>query len=130
VYVKGKTIMTLNATNRMMYRQRMAIKNKYKKIIEPIIDKLERFDSGHIHLIFQVHFADRRLRDMDNQIFTVKWIQDALVEQGKLDDDKHVSYTFLPQINEPSLEEHYCEITAIDLGKNNYFQKIKEKNNE
>jgi len=125
VYVKGKTILTLNSSNRMQFGQRMSIKNKYKKIIEPILDKLARFSGGHQHIIMQVVFSDRRSRDMDNQIYTLKWVQDALVEHGKLDDDKHVSFTFLPPISNPSLDEHYCEVTAIDLGKNNYFEKVK-----
>ncbi len=125
VYVKGKTILTLNSSNRMQFHQRMTIKNKYKKIIEPIISGLARFDGGHQHFILQLVFSDRRSRDLDNQIFTLKWVQDTIVELGKLDDDKHVSFTFLPPINEPKLSEHYCEITAIDLCKNKYFEKNK-----
>lgn len=126
VYVKAKTILTLNASNRMQFGQRMSIKNKYKKIIEPIIQKLARFDGGHIHMVMQLVFSDRRSRDMDNQIYTLKWVQDCIVEMGKLDDDKHVSFTFLPPISEPTLSEHRCDITAIDLGKNKYFEKVKE----
>jgi len=127
VYVKARTILTLNASNRMQFGQRMAIKNKYKKIIEPIINKLSRFSGGHQHLIFQIVFSDRRSRDLDNQIYMTKWVQDCLVECGKLDDDKHVSFTFLPPISEPTNQEHYCNVTCIDLGSNNYFNKIKEK---
>jgi len=127
VYVKGKTILTLNSSNRMQFHQRMSIKNKYKKIIEPTIQAIDRFSGGHIHLIFQIVFSDRRSRDMDNQIYMTKWVQDCLVECGKLDDDKHISFTFLPPISEPKNKEHYCEVTAIDLGSNNYFKKIKEK---
>ena len=127
VYVKGKTILTLNASNRMQFGQRMAIKNKYKKIIEPTINKISRFNGGHIHLIFQIVFSDRRSRDLDNQIYMTKWVQDCLVECGKLDDDKYVSFTFLPPISEPNNQDHYCNVTCIDLGSNNYFEKIKEK---
>jgi len=127
VYVKGKEILTLNSSNRMKYHQRMEIKNKYKKIIEPIIQKISRFGSGHQHFIFQLVFSDRRSRDMDNQIYLTKWVQDCLVEQGKLDDDKYVSFTFLPPINEPKNNEHYCEVTAIDLCSNNFFKKTKEE---
>ena len=126
VYVKAKTILTLNASNRMQFHQRMGIKNKYKKILEPIIDKLSRFSGGHQHLIFQLVFSDRRSRDMDNQIYMTKWVQDCLVERGKLDDDKYISFSFLPAINEPKNDEHYCEVTAIDLCSNKYFEKIKE----
>ena len=126
VYVRGKEILTLNSSNRMQYRQRMGIKNKYKKILEPIIAKLGKFSSGHQHFVMQFVFSDRRSRDMDNNIYTLKWVQDALVEQGKLDDDKHISFSFLPPISNPKLDEHYCEITAIDLNKNKYFHKTKE----
>ncbi len=126
VYVKKKTILTLNSSNRMQFHQRMAIKNKYKEIIEPIIDKLDVFDGGHIHMIMQIYFSDRRSRDMDNMIYLLKWVQDTIVERGKLDDDKNISFTFLPAINDPSLDEHYCEITAIDLFKNNYFKRTKD----
>jgi len=126
VYVKAKTILTLNTSNRMQFHQRMSIKNKYKKIIEPIIDELSRFSSGHQHLIFQLVFSDRRSRDMDNQIYMTKWVQDCLVERGKLDDDKYLSFTFLPPISEPKNDEHYCEVTMIDLCSNKYFEKVKE----
>ena len=127
VYVKGKTILTLNSANRMLFPQRVAVKNKYKKIIEPMISKLPRFKTGHLHLVFQVMFSDRRFRDVDNQIFLTKYIQDSLVENKKLDDDKFISFTFLPAINEPKNDEHYCEVTCIELGSNNYFNKIKDK---
>lgn len=130
VYVKAKTLLTLNSSNRMQFHQRMGIKNKYKKIIEPIISKLARFGSGHQHLIIQPVWSDRRSRDLDNLIYFVKWVQDSLVELGKLDDDKHVSFSFLPAMNEPKNEEHYCEVTMIDLCSNKFFEKIKEKNNE
>jgi len=56
-----------------------------------------------------------------------KWVQDCLVERGKLDDDKYLSFTFLPPINEPENDEHYCEVTMIDLCSNKYFENIKEK---
>ena len=114
VYVKGKLILTLNSSNRMQFGQRMSIKNKYKKIIEPMIRKLGVFDDDNIHLIIQIYFSDRRSRDMDNQIFLLKWVQDAMVELGVLNDDKHISFTFLPKINDPKLEEHYCEITVLE----------------
>jgi len=65
VYVKNKTLMSLNASNRMHYHQRAQIKDKFKKSIEPEIEKLSRFPSGHIHLIYQIYFADKRKRDMD-----------------------------------------------------------------
>ena len=129
VYVKGKTILTLNSSNRMQFGQRMSIKNKYKKIIEPTIKKLNRFGSGHIHLILQLVFCDRRQRDKDNQVYTLKWVQDSLVDLGKMDDDKFISFSFLPSINEPANDEHYCEITAIDLCSSNYFNKIKGNKN-
>jgi len=128
-YVKNKTLYNLNSSNRMVYRQRMDIKNRYKKIIEPIIEKLSRFDSGHQHMIIQLVWADRRSRDLDNIVAgTLKWLQDSIVELGKLDDDKHISFTFLPAIHEPKNKEHYCHVTMIDLCSNNYFKKIKEKN--
>ena len=126
VYVKAKTILTLNTSNRMQFHQRMAIKNKYKKIIEPIIKKLDKFGSGHQHLVCEFVFSDRRSRDLDNQIFMLKWVQDSLVELGMLNDDNHISFTFLPRRNEPGNDEHYCEITAIDLAANKYITKTKE----
>ena len=126
VYVKGKTIMTLNATNRMQYHQRGSIKDKYKKILLPIVTALKKFDSGHIHMIYQITYSDRRSRDMDNNIYVTKWLQDLMVEEGILDDDKHVSFTYLPYKNDPSLDEHTCEVTAIDLNANDYFKRIKD----
>ena len=123
VYIKGKTILTLNTSNQMMYRQRMAIKNKYKKIIEPTIRNIVKFDCEHQHIVMQLVFSDRRDRDKDNQIYTLKYIQDSLVENGKLIDDKFVSFTVLPSISRPELEEHYCEVTIIDLCKNGYIKK-------
>ena len=72
VYVKNKTILTLNTSNKIMYQQRMTIKNKYKKILEPIMNSINRFSTEHVHLVMQIHFSDRRKRDMDNQIFMLK----------------------------------------------------------
>ena len=127
VYVKGKTILTLNSSNRMDYRQRMGVKNKYKKIIEPIIDELCEFSDDNQHLVLQIVFSDRRKRDLDNSgIYVLKWVQDALVEQGKLKDDKNISFTFLPPISNPLLDEHYCKITAIDLDKNKFLKKVEK----
>ena len=129
VYVKAKTILTLNATNRMQFYQRMEIKNKYKKIIEPIIkDKVCRFNHGHQHFVMQLVFSDRRSRDMDNQIYTLKFLQDLIVELGMLDDDKHISFTFLPPMSEPKNKEHYCDVTIIDLCESGFFKLNKEKN--
>ena len=53
-----------------------------------------------------------------------------MVECGVLDDDKHVSFSFLPPLSMPILSEHHCEITAIDLGANDYFEKVKENENK
>jgi len=126
VYVRNKMIFTLNVSNQMEYKQRMNIKDTYKAIIKPIIDELCEFSDDNQHLVLQVVFSDRRKRDMDNIIYTLKWVQDALVEQGKLKDDKNISFTFLPPISNPLLDEHYCEITAIDLDKNKFLKKVKE----
>ena len=128
VYVKGKQLFNINSSNRMMYQQRMSIKNKYKKIIEPEISKLKRFSSGHIHLIAQIVFSDQRRRDVDNMIpGLLKWVQDSLVENEKLDDDKYISFTFLPPIYDSSEEEHYCEFVSMNLIENEYFIKVKGK---
>lgn len=51
-----------------------------------------------------------------------------MVDHLLLDDDKFVSFTFLPAISEPSLTEHKVEVTAIDLNVNDYFKKLKEHN--
>ncbi len=128
VYVKNKTLMTLNSSNRMHFHQRASIKETFKGHLKPILDKLSRFKSGHVHLILQVYFSDRRSRDLDNLIFVEKWLQDAMVDHLLLDDDKFVSFTFLPAISEPSLTEHKVEVTAIDLNVNDYFKKLKEHN--
>lgn len=125
VYVKNKKLMTLNTSNQMQFHQRRVIKDRFKESINPIISELDRFSSGHVHLIFQIHYSDRRYRDNDNNIYVTKWLQDHMVELGLLDDDKHVSFTFLPAVNDPQLDEHYCEVTCIDLQENNYFQKLK-----
>ena len=128
VYVKNKQLYNINSSNRMFYKQRMNIKNKYKNIIEPIIEKLDKFNSGHIHLVAQLVFTDKRMRDVDNIIPGVlKWVQDSLVENEKLNDDKYVSFTFLPAIYGSKEEEHYCEFICIDLNSNKYFKEIKNE---
>jgi len=130
VYVKNKTLMTLNSSNRMHFHQRAGIKEVFKGHLKPILDKLSRFKSGHVHLILQVYFSDRRSRDLDNLIFVEKWLQDAMVDRLLLDDDKFVSFTMLPAISEPMLTEHKVHITAIDLNLNKYFEKLKVENEE
>lgn len=128
VHITHKKLMTLNTANSMHYRSRMSVKNKYKALINPIIKEIDRFSSGHLHIIFQIYFSDRRSRDLDNNIYITKWLQDSLTDNLCIDDDKNVSFSFLPAISDPALMEHYCEVTIIDLQKNNYFERL--KNNE
>jgi len=130
VYVKNKTLMTLNASNRMHFHQRAGIKEVFKGNLKPILSKLSRFKSGHVHLILQVYFSDKRSRDLDNLIFVEKWLQDAMVDHLLLDDDKFISFTMLPAISEPTMTEHKVHVTAIDLNLNKYFEKLKEENEE
>jgi len=128
VYVKNKILMTLNSSNRMHFHQRAGIKEVFKGNLKPVLSKLSRFKSGHVHLILQVYFSDRRSRDLDNLIFVEKWLQDAMVDHLLLDDDKFISFTMLPAISEPKLTEHKVHVTAIDLNLNKYFEKLKEEN--
>ena len=130
VYVKNKTLMTLNSSNRMHFHQRAGIKEVFKGNLKPVLSSLSRFKSGHVHLILQVYFSDRRSRDLDNLIFVEKWLQDAMVDHLLLDDDKFVSFTMLPAISEPKLTEHKVHVTAIDLNLNKYFEKLKEEDEE
>ena len=128
VYVKNKTLMTLNSSNRMHFHQRAGIKEVFKGNLKPVLSALSRFKSGHVHLILQVYFSDRRSRDLDNLIFVEKWLQDAMVDHLLLDDDKFVSFTMLPAISELKLTEHKVHVTAIDLNLNKYFEKLKVEN--
>jgi hypothetical protein len=131
VYVKNKTLMSLNASNRMCFQQRKNIKDKFKKTIEPVINSLKRFKSGHVHFVYQIYFSDKRSRDLDNMIYMTKWLQDSIVEKGLLDDDKYVSYTMLPAISDTKLKEHKCNVTIIVLtGDDNYYSSIKDKENK
>ena len=130
VYVKGKLIMTLNTSNTMHYKTRMRVKDNYKASIYDIVASMEPFTSDHVHLIFEVHYSDKRSRDNDNNIYITKWFQDAMVEHGKLGDDKYVSFTFLPAIYDKSLDEHFCKITCLDLEQNDYFNKLRILNEE
>ncbi len=126
-YVKDKSLYNINSANRMHYHQKSQVKNKYKEIIEPVIKALPVFKTGHIHLLVQVYWADRRKRDLDNIVIgSVKYIQDSMVELGKLEDDKHVSFTMLPAIHDIKLKEHEIIVTCIDLHSGDYFKKTKE----
>ena len=104
----------------------MRVKDNYKAAIYDIVADMEPFTSDHVHLIFEVHYSDKRSRDNDNNIYITKWFQDAMVEHGKLGDDKYVSFTFLPAVYDKTLDEHYCEITCLDLEQNDYFNKLRK----
>lgn len=116
VYMKtgSKKLMSLNTSNSMNYIVRMKVKNTYKQILEPIVEKLEKFNTDHIHMVYKIHWSDRVSRDMDNNIFIAKWLQDTMVKLGLIEDDKHVSFTFLPPVSEPELTEHYCDVTIVE----------------
>ena len=121
-------IMTLNIANNINYKALMNAKLKYKDLIYKIIENIDKFKSDRVHFIYQITFKDRGKRDLDNNIFIAKWLQDSLVELNKLDDDKHVSFTFLPSKLDMEIEEHSCKVTIIDLHESEYFKKIKEEN--
>ena len=129
----GSTIMsdvlvTLNTANSSNYRALMKAKHNYKDIIYYIIKRLKKFDSGHLHFVYSITYNNKSVHDNDNMIFITKWLQDSLVEIGKLNDDKDISFTFLPAKNNIELDESICEVSIIDLNKNKYFEKLKEEN--
>ena len=125
-YIKGKSLFNINSANRMHFHQKSEIKNKYKKIIEPILNVLNVFKTGHVHLLVQVYWSDMRKRDLDNLVTSIKYIQDTLVDLGKLEDDKHISFTMLPAIHDKLLSEHKIEVTVMNIHSCNYFEKLKE----
>ena len=121
-------LVTLNTANSSHYKALMTAKHNYKEIIYYILKRLDKFDSGHLHFVYSITYNDKKVHDNDNMIFITKWLQDSLVEIGKLDDDKDISFTFLPAKNNVELDEPMCEVSIIDLNKNKYFEKLKEKN--
>ena len=128
--VMSNRLATLNTANSSHYKALMTAKHTYKEIIYYIIKRLDKFESGHLHFVYSITYNDKKVHDNDNMIFITKWLQDSLVEIGKLNDDKDISFTFLPAKNNVELDESMCEVSIIDLNKNKYFEKLKEEDEE
>lgn len=78
--------------NRFIAMKRMAqnnIKQKYKEFGEWLADyyKIANLNLKKVRMTYSFYFPDRRRRDMDNYVISVKFFQDAFVEAKVLVDD-------------------------------------------
>ena len=86
-----KVALNLNVTRNLHFQIHNQVKQKYKDIIEEILDNTDQRDvkfTKPVRVVFQLHKASNRRSDKHNFISVVeKMLMDALTELGILVDD-------------------------------------------
>lgn len=115
---KRKFILNLNQYRNAHYRITNNAKHKYKEFMESQIKQLKK-KLGKCLFIYTVYKGDKRNFDIGN-ICAIhqKFFEDAMVELGKLDDDK---YSIIPMaifcLGEIDKDDPRVEIEIIEDGK-------------
>lgn len=84
---KSKAIYSLNTHNRTHYRTYSTIKNKYKAIYLAELEKHDKVLLCSAKIDYELWIRNKRYIDLDNSVFTKKFLQDVLVENGYLIED-------------------------------------------
>jgi len=89
------------------------MKNRQERICMMYMKNLKKVENYPVELEIKWYEKDRR-RDIDNITFAVKFIQDALVKKGILEDDSRkyvagLSHTVLTDKENPRIEVNILE---------------------
>lgn len=129
---KKQFILNLNNYRNLHYRLLNQTKINYKAIISSQIEDIVYDGLQKVAMIYRVFKGDKRRFDLGNICcIHEKYFEDALVELGKLPDDKYsniVSVTF--QLGGISSENPRVDIEIYDMldeyDKRRYFRDIKD----
>lgn len=80
-------LMSLNEYRNTNYHYLNKVKKEWAKVIKLAVLVNRILPINNCNIIFMFHFADKRRRDPDNYSATIKFIMDALVSSGILEDD-------------------------------------------
>jgi len=108
---KRELLVSLNNFFPMHYIAKNNTKQAYHKVVEDWASELPEFKT--IQVSYTLYFNNKRKKDLDNYTFPMhKFLMDALVENGVIDDD---NYEYVTAITTKfgGLREKNCVIVEI-----------------
>lgn len=114
---KGVNLLSANIYRNAHFYSLASAKKAYAKICYAVFEdmEIEPFDKP-VMIEYKLFFKGKRRRDIDNFWFPVsKFLNDALVEKGILEDDdaRHIPYFLLEWGGEA--DDNYVEVTIKEL---------------
>jgi len=114
----SKAIYSLNVHLGTHYRTYSAVKNKYKAIYLTELEKHDKVLLESLELTYEIHLRNKRLVDMDNVVFTQKFLQDTMVENGYIVDDScNILYRNVIKYGGVDKEAEYSYVLVNIRGK-------------
>lgn len=113
-------ILNINNYRNSHYQTLNKTKIEYKKLMSEQISKIPKI-SEPIHIHYTLYTATKRKCDIDNVIsIHKKYLQDALVELGKLEDD---DYTFIPSNSESfgGIDKNNPRVDVVIVSQKDYI---------
>ena len=94
---RSSKIYTLNVatTDSKGFMKRKA-KTSFDEAVVPIVECLSELRLSKLHLVCRFYYRTRARRDLDNNIYVLKFLNDLLVKQGIVPDDsmQYLSFVF------------------------------------